>query len=249
MRIVHTSSCQLRADLPQMPQESRMSQKPRLGCLHAHHSNIGYIDTIIPHDTLEAVHFVEPGLLRRIGSDAGFSAADAAAQVQRQVDWMTACGLDALLITCTNYIAAMPEGPTPHGIPIIKIDEPFFAYLLQQPPRHLLLFSNPDTVEGTMRRLQDYAASHGVQPKIEIEIIPNSFALFMTGQTEAYNRAVAERLRELLRLNRFTSLSVGQLSMVDAARRVAEETGHAIGNPLQSLRAHLDAVLEANHLE
>ena len=94
-----------------------------------------------------------------------------------------------------------------------------------------------------MRRLQDYAATQGMQPRIEVEVIPNTFALFMTGQTDAYNRAVAERLRELVRLNRFTSLSVGQLSMVDAARRVAEETGHAIGNPLQPLRAHLEAVL------
>jgi hypothetical protein len=223
-----------------------MSQKPRLGCLHAHHSNIGYIEEILPHESLEAVHFVEPGLLRRIGSDATFTMDDATAQVRKQLDWMAACGVDALLITCTNYIAAMPDESGDHNLPIIKIDEPFFAYLLQQPPRHLLLFSNPDTVSGTMQRLQDYATVHGVQPEIEVEIISNSFNLFLTGQTEAYNRAVAERLRELVRLNRFTSLSVSQLSMVDAAQRVAGETGHAIGNPLQPLRAHLDAILAVN---
>jgi hypothetical protein len=221
-----------------------MSQKPRLGCLHAHHSNIGYIENVIPHDTLQAVHFVEPGLLRRIGSDAGFSLEDASEQVRKQLAWMTACGVDALLITCTNYIAAMPDDATPQDLPVIKIDEPFFAYLLQQPSRHLLLFSNPDTVEGTMQRLREYAAAEGMQPEIEVEVIPNSFNLFLTGQTEAYNRAVAERLRELVRLDRFTSLSVGQLSMADAAQRVAQETGHAIGNPLQPLRAHLDAILD-----
>lgn len=220
-----------------------MSQKPRLGCLHAHHSNIGYIETIIPHDTIEAIHFVEPGLLRRIGSDADFSMEDAATQVRKQMDWMRACGVDALLVTCTNYIAAMPDEPSHAGIPVVKIDEPFFAYLLQQPPRHLLLFSNPDTVEGTVHRLYDFAAATGAQPEIEVEVIPNSFNLFLTGQTETYNRAVAERLRELVRLGRFTSLSVGQLSMVDAARRVARETGHVIGDPLQPLRAYLDTIL------
>ena len=222
-----------------------MSQKPRLGCLHAHHSNIGYIETIIPRDTLEAIHFVEPGLLRRIGSDASFTMGDAAAQVQRQLDWMTACGVDALLITCTNYIAAMPDEPSRRDIPIIKIDEPFFAYLLQQPPRHLLLFSNPDTVDGTMRRLRDYASPRDDALTIEVEVIPNTFDLFLSGQTEAYNRAVAERLRELVRLDRFASLSVGQLSMVDAARRVAGETGHLIGDPLEPLSEHLEAVLQA----
>lgn len=219
-----------------------MSRKPRLGCLHAHHSNIAYIESIIPQETLEAVHFVEPGLLRRIGSDANFGAEAATEQVRRQLDWMTACGVDAILVTCTNYIAAMPE-TTAGAAPIIKIDEPFFAYLLQQPPRHLLLFSNPDTVAGTMQRLHEYAAALGITPEIEHEVIPNTFEYFLTGQTEAYNRAVAERLRELLRLDRFASLSVGQLSMVDAARRVARETGHPIGDPLQPLRAHLDAVL------
>ena len=220
-----------------------MSAKPRLGCLHAHHSNIGYIEDIIPHHALEAVHFVEPGLLQRIGSDPSFSLEDAAEQVRKQLTWMSACGVDALLITCTNYIAAMPDEATAPDLPVIKIDEPFFAYLLQQPPRHLLLFSNPATVEGTMQRFQEYAGARGLQPEIEVEIIPNSFQLFVTGQTETYNRAVAERLRELLRLDRYTSLSVGQLSMVDAARRVTEETGQPIGEPLRPLRAHLEAIL------
>ena len=220
-----------------------MSAKPRLGCLHAHHSNIGYIEDIIPHHALEAVHFVEPGLLQRIGSDPNFSMEDAAEQVRKQLTWMSACGVDALLVTCTNYIAAMPDEATAPDLPVIKIDEPFFAYLLQQPPRHLLLFSNPDPVEGTMQRFQEYAGARGLQPEIEVEIIPNSFQLFVTGQTETYNRAVAERLRELLRLDRYTSLSVGQLSMVDAARRVTEETGQPIGEPLRPLRAHLEAIL------
>lgn len=219
-----------------------MSRKPRLGCLHAHHSNIAYIESIIPQDALEAVHFVEPGLLRRIGSDAAFGPDDATQQVVRQLDWMRACGVDAVLVTCTNYIAAMPD-EAPSSVPVIKIDEPFFAYLLQQPPRHLLLFSNPDTVTGTMQRLSDYAETRGITPQIEHEVIPNTFEFFLTGQTDVYNRAIAERLRELARLDRFASLSVGQLSMVDAARRVARETGHAIGDPLQPLRAHLDTIL------
>jgi hypothetical protein len=222
-----------------------MSQKPRLGCLHAHHSNIAYVENIIPHDAFEAVHFVEPGLLRRIGSDAEFGPDDAAAQVRKQLDWMTDCGVDALLITCTNYIAAMPDEACQYEIPIIKIDEPFFDYLLQRPPRHLLLFSNPDTVAGTVQRLHDYAALEGMEPNIEVETIPNTFNLFLTGQTDTYNRAVAERLRELVRLDRYSSLSVGQLSMVDAARRVAGETDVLIGDPLQPLRARIMELVPA----
>ena len=77
--------------------------------------------------------------------------------MRRQLEWMAASGLDAILITCTNYIAMLPDEPLDLPLPVIKIDEPFFAYLCQQESPHLLLFTNPATVEGTMRRFADYA--------------------------------------------------------------------------------------------
>ena len=82
--------------------------KRRLGCLHMHHSNIAYVDSLLSPGEVEVVHFVEPGLMRRIGSEDGLSGGEARAQVQRQLDWMASCGLDAILITCTNYIAMLP---------------------------------------------------------------------------------------------------------------------------------------------
>ena len=45
----------------------------RLGCLHMHHSNIAYIDGIVTPDHVEVLHFVDPGLIRRIGSDSSFT--------------------------------------------------------------------------------------------------------------------------------------------------------------------------------
>jgi hypothetical protein len=220
-----------------------MASKIRLGCLHAHHSNIPYIDGIISPETVEAIHFVEPGLLQRIGSDPSFDNAQAEQQVRRQLDWMAGCNLDAILVTCTNYIATLPDEPLGLNIPIVKIDEPFFAYLLEQEAPHLLVFANPATVEGTMRRLQAFAARAGRTPEIEVEVIPGIFALFMAGKTAEYTDAVAARLRELAQSGAYRSLSVGQLSMVDSARRVAAETGAPIGDPLQPLLAHLDEKL------
>ena len=146
--------------------------KTRLGCLHMHHSNIPYIDGIVSPERVELLHFVDPGLMRRIGSDPGFTSDQAEQQVRRQLAWMASCGLDAILITCTNYIAMLPDETLDLSIPVIKIDEPFFAYLIRQESPHLLLFTNPATVEGTMRRLQDYARQVGRQPDIEVEVIP-----------------------------------------------------------------------------
>ncbi len=219
--------------------------RTRLGCLHMHHSNIPYIDGIIAPDRVELLHFVDPGLMRRIGSDASFVSDQAGQQVRRQLEWMAGCGLDAILITCTNYIAMLADEPLGLSIPVLKIDEPFFADLLQQPSPHLLLFTNPATVEGTMRRFHDYAHRAGHQPSIETEVMPGAFELVMAGKTEEYVAAVANQLRQLVRSGRYGAISVGQLSMAASALRITSETGVPIGNPLDSLRFHLAQELGA----
>src|SRR5215218_4423795 len=164
--------------------------KTRLGCLHMHHSNIPYIDGIVAPDRVELLHFVDPGLMRRIGSDPNFSTDQAEQQVRQQLDWMAGCGLDAILITCTNYIAMLPDEPLDLAIPVIKIDEPFFADLLRQPSPHLLLFTNPATVEGTMRRFHSFAGLAGPQAHVETDVMPGTFELVMAGKTEDYATAV-----------------------------------------------------------
>jgi hypothetical protein len=217
--------------------------KIRMGCLHMHHSNIAYIDSIIDADRVDLLHFVDPGLMRRLGSAAGFAPDQAGQQVRRQLDWMASCGLDIILITCTNYIAMLPDEPLDLPLPILKIDEPFFATLLQRPSPHLLVFTNPATVEGTMRRFHDYARQLGQEPDIAVEIIPGTFELVMAGKTEEYAAAVSDRLRDLARSDDYAAISVGQLSMAEAAERIGVDTGVAIGNPLASLRASLAETL------
>jgi hypothetical protein len=217
--------------------------KIRMGCLHMHHSNIAYIDAIVDHGRVELLHFVDPGLMRRLGSDAGFTPEQAGKQVRRQLDWMASCGLDVILITCTNYIAMLPDEPLDLGLPIVKIDEPFFASLLERPSPHLLLFTNPATVDGTMRRFREYARRAGQEPGIEIEVIAGTFDLVMAGRTDEYAAAVSSRLRDLARSGGYAAISVGQLSMADAAQSVATETGMSIGNPLDSLADHLGALI------
>ncbi len=223
--------------------------KIRMGCLHMHHSNIPFIDGIVDSERVELLHFVDPGLMRRIGSDAGFAPDQGEEQVRRQLDWMASCGLDAILITCTNYIAMLPDEPLDMALPVIKIDEPFFASLLQQPMPRLLLFTNPATVEGTMRRFREYARQVGLESDIQVEVIPGTFELVMAGRTEEYAAVVSERLRELARSGDYAAIAVGQLSMADAARRVAAETGVAIGNPLDPLSDHLAAAIGSAAME
>ncbi len=219
------------------------TRKPRLGCLHMHHSNIPYVDSILSPDQVEIVHFVEPGLMRRIGSEEGISSDEAQAQVRRQVSWMASCGFDAILITCTNYIATLPDEPSDLPMPVLKIDEPFFDALLEWDAPHLVLFTNPATVEGTMRRFREHAARAGRSPNIDVAVIEGTFDLVMAGKTAEYAEAVAGRLREIVASGRYGAISVGQLSMAESAQRVTAETGHPIGNPLDSLKGSLRRAL------
>ena len=96
-----------------------------------------------------------------------------------------------------------------------------------------------------MRRFHEYARQTGGQPDIEVDVIPGTFELVMAGKTEEYTAAVIDRLREIVRSGRYQTIAVGQLSMAHSAICVAAEIGMPVGNPLQSLAAHLASTLGA----
>ena len=137
-----------------------MKLKKKLGCLHAHYSNIEYIENALSPFNIELIHFVDPALMYRVTSDENFQESDAQNKVKEQIEWIAKCNVDAILITCTNYIAILQEDQLSISVPIIKIDEPYFDYIcnIQQP--QTILFTNPATVDGTMERLKQYANNH-----------------------------------------------------------------------------------------
>ena len=107
--------------------------KKRIGCLHAHYSNIEYIERTFQNDEdMELLHFVDPGVMQRVSKGMG----DVARKVKEQIEWIASCDVDAILITCTNYIALLQDDATvDSSIPIIKIDELYFESIcnVQQP--------------------------------------------------------------------------------------------------------------------
>lgn len=228
----------------------------KIGCLHAHYSNIAYIEQAMSAYEAEWLHFVDPALILRLSSDPHFTSAHAQAQVKRQVEWIADSQVDAILITCTNYIALLQEAELARSVPVIKIDEPFFAHICSQLQPQLILFTNPATVEGTMRRLQEYAQVRGLSPQVEAHLIADAFPLLAQGKQEAYRAAITLGIAQLMQAeeNQQKLISVGQLSMVDAARHIAgsgscqrwaggwqDRKGPAsrIGDPLEPLIRHI----------
>lgn len=201
--------------------------KKKIGCLHAHYSNIDYIESAFSPYELELNHYVDPGLIYRLKSD---QVSEAEKKVKDQIEWIAQSGVDAILITCTNYIALMKQIEV--NIPIIKIDEPYFEALCNTQQPQTILFTNPDTVQGTMSRLEQYAKNRQKTLDIEVKIIENTFELIMSGKNEEYQKAVCDYIKQL---DSIRGLSVAQLSMVAAAQQVGHETSKIIINPLNTV--------------
>jgi aspartate/glutamate racemase len=201
--------------------------KKKIGCLHAHYSNIDYIESAFSAYDLELSHYVDPGLIYRLKND---QVSEAEKKVKDQIEWIAQSGVDAILITCTNYIALLNQIEV--NIPIIKIDEPYFEALCKTEQPQTILFTNPDTVSGTMARLEQYAKKHHTSLDIVVKVIENSFELIMSGKQEEYQNVVCHYIKQL---DSTRSVSVAQLSMVAAAQQVELETSIPIINPLTTL--------------
>ncbi|PEO95389.1 hypothetical protein CN554_18960, partial [Bacillus wiedmannii] len=207
-----------------------MELRKRLGCLHAHYSNIEYIENAFSLFNIELIHFVDPALMYRVTLNENFKESDAQFKVKEQIEWIAQCNVDAILITCTNYIAILQEDQLSISVPIIKIDEPFFDYLcnIQQP--QTILFTNPATVEGTVERLKHHANNHQKSLDLEVIVINSTFELIMQGLKEEYDQEIAKFLNQIIKDTKKV-ISVAQLSMVDASQQVEYKTSKTIINP------------------
>jgi aspartate/glutamate racemase len=207
----------------------------KIACLHAHYSNISYIEKALSF--ANCMHFVDPGLVHRVTTDPKFAAESAAAKIENQLKWMEECSADAILLTCTNYIALLPETFT-SAVPVIKIDESYFRRICEIEESQLIVFTNPETVEGTMKRLYEFAYYQNIKIKVRPVVIEGAFELVMNGNLKEYKQKVKHVLHELMN-EHDAVVSVAQLSMVEAA----EEVSNCIITPLQPLAEDVRKVI------
>ncbi|MEK4425814.1 hypothetical protein [Solibacillus sp. FSL K6-1523] len=206
----------------------------KLTCLHAHHSNIPYIENLLKPYPIEISHHVDPGLMDQIKNNPNFDRQLAKEKVHAQITWLASTNPDAILITCTNYIALMDSINSPSTIPLIKIDEPFFEKICSITAPQIIVFTNPDTVDGRLARLNDYAKRNGINIDIDVRILPDAFSFIMKGLKNEHDALLAAFMDELIQTEKKVT-SVAQLSMVDVARQMSAKHGIHIVNPLDAL--------------
>ncbi|MED1103374.1 hypothetical protein [Bacillus paramycoides] len=205
----------------------------KLACLHAHHSNIEYIDRAFQSFEIEILHFVDPILSHILKKDCDFEREQARNKLDDLLKYIAESDVDTLLITCTDYITLLDEN-FKIDIPILKIDEPFFEMLCHVEEPQTIVFTNASTVLGTMERLKQYAQRKNKSIHVKVEVIGGIFELIMQGRKEEHDTKLEKYLYEIMK-GRNEMFSVAQLSMVDAATRIENIIGRNIINPLTAL--------------
>ncbi|KRF08092.1 hypothetical protein ASG89_16815 [Paenibacillus sp. Soil766] len=214
----------------------------RIGCFHAHYSNIEHIENALRSLGVELIHYVDPGL-DRIKKDADFTTEMAQKKVLDTLNWIAKSHVDAILITCTFFTAIYDENVHRFPIPVIKIDDPLFEEICQLDQPTIIAFTNPSTVQGTMNQLAAYATTKGKVLDATPALLENTFDLIMQGKKNEYIEAVTQGLIEVIEANPTKRVIAAQLSMVPAAQAAEKQTKRNVGNQLDSLATYMKDVL------
>ncbi|MRN52714.1 hypothetical protein [Paenibacillus monticola] len=214
----------------------------RIGCFHAHYSNIEHVEKALSIFDVELIHFVDPGL-DRIKQDADFTKEIVEKKVIETLDWIANCHVDAILITCTFFTALLNNEVHHYPIPIIKIDEPLFEEICEINQPIIVAFTNPNTVNGTMNQILSYSRMKGKEIDAEPFLLENTFDLIMQGKKSEYIQSVSKGLISIIENNPKKSVVAAQLSMVPAAQLIENLRNISIGNHLKSLSSYMEKVL------
>ncbi len=124
------------------------------------------------------------------------------------------------MITCTFFTANIEEDKLAYSIPIIKIDDPLFHSICEKDEPQILVFTNPNTVEGTMNQLINFAAKRKKNIQVEPYLLENTFNLVMEGKKEEYIESVSNGLNRLISNHPDKIISAAQLSMIPSAEKL-----------------------------
>ena len=201
-------------------------------CLHAAASNIEAVDDVLRDAGFTVEHQVDTMLLAMIRGRE---------PVERQLNYVARRMQELIarkpyliFITCTNYIVLLDQIEVSSDVPVLKIDELLFDTVANVEAPIKLLFTNEQTVVGTMERLRRYV---GRLLNVEVVVVPRVFDMYITGDKVGHD---AEISRFLARLSAECMggevLTVAQLSMVGAADAFSEVSGVRVISPLTSFK-------------
>jgi len=198
-------------------------------CLHAAESNIEIMEQALSDTPIQIQHEVDSHLLKLIREERPFH--EQKDYAYKKIMALTEQQPDFILITCTNYIVLVDHIDSEIHIPLLKIDELLFDQLKEAQMPIKLIFTNKQTIAGTMARLKQT-----ISPKVDIEVIfiPEVFDWYLSGDKNRHDQKLFNTLHELDTPQ--TILAVAQLSMANCAERYSQLSGKQVLSPITAIK-------------
>lgn len=203
--------------------------QPLLICLHASESNIEIVEQSLFDTPFQVQHVVDTYLLSMIREERPFNEQQdyAFCKVMDLIEQQP----DFIFITCTNYIVLLDHIEIETNIPILKIDELLFEQLKEVQGPIKILFTNKQTIEGTMSRLKQTISP---QTDIEVIFIPEVFDWYLAGDKKRHDQKVLDALLKLDTPHHI--LAVAQLSMTRSAENYSQLSKKQVLSPVTAFK-------------
>lgn len=157
----------------------------KIVCIHAHQSNIDYLDRMLEPFPCTVQHEV-------IQLTEGNS--DDSAVLKKKILRFLSQETVACFLTCTVHCGLIKEKVL-QGIPILKIEDPIIETLSSDLNDKVLLFTNPATVDLTMSKVQKRISRKQSNQNYEVEVIPDIFDLISKNKKNLYRTALLESIK------------------------------------------------------
>ncbi|WP_210496277.1 aspartate/glutamate racemase family protein [Microvirga antarctica] len=209
-----------------------------IACLHTAPSNATLFDDALSdlgRSDVVLRHAVRADLLDRAEQENGLTpaiAADTLAALRG-----LAQDADAVILTCSTLGPVVATDPPEHGARLLRADDALARRAVGAGGPLTVLCTVRSTLEST-RTLFEKAAQD-TDTVVAVALVPDAWALFRSGQPEAYGDAIAQAADRAF-ADGARNVALAQASMAPAAERC--QGGRPLTSPMEALKSAIAAV-------
>lgn len=148
-------------------------------CIHAHESNIYYLDKLLRVFRCTIEHRVI-NLMDNTKKSKEI--------LKKEINSYLSEDIAVCILTCTEH-SSMVDEDSINGVSILKIEEPIIEKLLYDHNDKVLVFTNPNTVDLTVNKIKN--SKYQFQ-NYKIDIIPESFDLILKNEKTLYKNLILD---------------------------------------------------------
>jgi Asp/Glu/hydantoin racemase len=145
---------------------------------------------------VETFNIVDDSLIKNTIADGSMSPSTAR-RVVDHIGSAEAAGADHILVTCSSIGAAVEAAVPLTGVPVTRVDAPMADHAVALGRRIGVIATLRTTLEPTADLVRRRAAAAGRDIDLTSVLCDGAFEALMSGNPEAHDHAVSEKLRKL----------------------------------------------------